>query len=219
MKIYIVRHGETKNNTTCTTQGYIDSPLTELGIQQAQSIAQRLKNVKFKAVYSGDLPRQVRTANIILNANLRCDNIHIIQNKAFRELNFGKYDGGNWNKLFEPFFDEYGAKKFSFEDLLHYTNFIDCYQKIAEGDPTRSVEHPFDAFKRIFGVVNEIANNNTGNVLIVTSGVIMSILFSYLFEDFDRRIYISNNAVNIIEYKDNQYKILTVNNEEQTLNF
>lgn len=46
-------------------QGHQDVPLSELGVRQAGAIARRLANVRLDAVYSSDLVRASRTAEII----------------------------------------------------------------------------------------------------------------------------------------------------------
>ena len=46
--IYLVRHGQTVLNLEGRYQGRIDSPLTPLGIAQAQAVACRLAEIKTK---------------------------------------------------------------------------------------------------------------------------------------------------------------------------
>ncbi|WP_139786064.1 histidine phosphatase family protein, partial [Agrobacterium genomosp. 13] len=42
MSIYLVRHGQTEFNAVQRWQGQVDSPLTELGRQQAARVGHRL---------------------------------------------------------------------------------------------------------------------------------------------------------------------------------
>ncbi|MGU4174521.1 phosphoglycerate mutase family protein, partial [Pseudomonas aeruginosa] len=42
MSIYLVRHGQTEFNAVRRWQGQVDSPLTELGRQQAMRMGRRL---------------------------------------------------------------------------------------------------------------------------------------------------------------------------------
>ena len=60
--LYIVRHGQCESNVPGMIQGQIDSPLTDLGIRQAESAAERLASEKITAVYSSDLSRARDTA-------------------------------------------------------------------------------------------------------------------------------------------------------------
>ncbi|MHB9036142.1 MAG: histidine phosphatase family protein [Armatimonadota bacterium] len=63
--LYLVRHGETVHNLEGRIQGHSDSPLTPLGIRQAEAAALRLASEKFDAIYSSDLGRAVDTAEAI----------------------------------------------------------------------------------------------------------------------------------------------------------
>lgn len=65
--ITLVRHGESVGNAEMRWQGQRDYPLTELGRQQAQALAERWKQekVKFDAVISSPLSRAKETAEIL----------------------------------------------------------------------------------------------------------------------------------------------------------
>ena len=66
-KIILVRHGQGENNLHDLIGGWSDLKLTELGIQQAQAVADRLKDELKEeyTVYSSDLMRAKQTAEII----------------------------------------------------------------------------------------------------------------------------------------------------------
>jgi len=87
--LYVVRHGETEANKNHLMQGVLDAPLTPEGVLQVQSTAENLRHVHFDAIFSSDLPRTMRTAEII-----RLDRQLAIQtSKLLRERNFGKFEG------------------------------------------------------------------------------------------------------------------------------
>ncbi len=48
---YIMRHGQTLFNLRRKIQGACDSPLTELGVKQAQAAAEYFKNIKIDHAY------------------------------------------------------------------------------------------------------------------------------------------------------------------------
>ncbi len=86
---YIVRHGETEWNVARIIQGQMESKLTEKGIGQAKDTAERLKSVEFDAIFSSDLTRAKRTAEIIkLDRKLE-----ILTKKSLRERAFGHFEG------------------------------------------------------------------------------------------------------------------------------
>ncbi|TCL55354.1 phosphoglycerate mutase [Hydrogenispora ethanolica] len=63
--LIITRHGETEWNRALKHQGHLDSPLTPAGIQQAQALAESLKDQPIAALYSSDLGRAMATAAIL----------------------------------------------------------------------------------------------------------------------------------------------------------
>lgn len=94
---YLIRHGETEFNVQGITQGHIDSPLTEKGITQAKETADLLKDVAFDAIFSSDLLRAQRTAEIV-----RAERDLAIQTtELLRERSFGAGDGKTGEALAE----------------------------------------------------------------------------------------------------------------------
>jgi len=87
--LYIVRHGQTVDNLENRIQGHTDSPLTELGVRQAQAAADRLASEHFAAIYSSDLGRAVRTAEMIASRH----GLPIQTTPLLRELNLGVAQG------------------------------------------------------------------------------------------------------------------------------
>jgi broad specificity phosphatase PhoE len=62
---YLVRHGESEANAAHRFAGRTDSPLTELGRQQAEVVAEALANVPFDRIVSSPLSRCRDTALVI----------------------------------------------------------------------------------------------------------------------------------------------------------
>lgn len=66
MKLYFVRHGRTLWNLEGRFQGASgDSPLLPESIDILQQLGQYLKEIPFDTIYSSDLPRAVKSAEII----------------------------------------------------------------------------------------------------------------------------------------------------------
>ena len=60
--LFIVRHGQDEDNANLTLNGRRDKPLTELGRQQAKTVATKLKNHQIDVIYSSPLKRAFETA-------------------------------------------------------------------------------------------------------------------------------------------------------------
>ena len=66
MKLYFVRHGRTVWNQEGRFQGASgDSPLLPESIETLKQLGQYLKDVPFDQIYSSDLPRAIKSAEII----------------------------------------------------------------------------------------------------------------------------------------------------------
>ena len=70
LKIYLVRHGQDQDNANKILNGRRDTPLTEKGLEQAQELAEKIKEtgISFSAAYSSPLKRAYKTASTITNA-------------------------------------------------------------------------------------------------------------------------------------------------------
>ncbi|CCF02220.1 Phosphoglycerate mutase family [Streptococcus macedonicus ACA-DC 198] len=85
---YVMRHGQTRFNLQGRIQGACDSPLTELGIEQAKSARQHFKEegITFTRVYSSTQERACDTAE------LATERTNYIRLKGLKEMDFGSYE-------------------------------------------------------------------------------------------------------------------------------
>ena len=69
LKIYLTRHGQDIDNKNGILNGHEDKSLTDVGMQQAQELAGKIKNagLNFDYIYSSPLKRAFETAKIISN--------------------------------------------------------------------------------------------------------------------------------------------------------
>ena len=93
--IYLVRHGETEWNEKKLIQGHSDIPLNKKGEIQAKQLGEKLKDIHFEAVFSSDLVRAKRTAEIMVLEK----KLAVITTKALRERLFGRYEGKQVTEL------------------------------------------------------------------------------------------------------------------------
>jgi broad specificity phosphatase PhoE len=86
---YICRHGETENNKAQRFSGWIDTPLTETGIKDAESSANKLALITLDKIVSSDLGRAFTTAYIILRKLGYAGDIDRLS--GLREVNYGNF--------------------------------------------------------------------------------------------------------------------------------
>ncbi len=91
-ELYIARHGQTHENIEDIVQGHRDGKLTNHGIEQANLLGKRLKEIQFDAVYSSDLGRAKETTEILLTY-LPCKNVKYVA--ELKERFFGDLQGRN----------------------------------------------------------------------------------------------------------------------------
>lgn len=84
---YICRHGESENNERRRLSGWIDTPLTPAGEQNAANIAVKLGGLRIDKIISSDLGRAFTTAYIIAQRLSYRDRIERF--KELREVNYG----------------------------------------------------------------------------------------------------------------------------------
>jgi phosphoserine phosphatase len=66
MKILLARHGETPWNAEGRYQGQVDIPLSDIGLQQANALGQRLQSLQITRAVASPLSRATRTAQLAL---------------------------------------------------------------------------------------------------------------------------------------------------------
>lgn len=91
--IYLVRHGQTKWNLEQRRQGKLNSDLTDLGIQQAQAVADYISSLKIDKIYCSNLGRTVQTAKIIIDKIKTKSKVEIEYTHFLQEIDHGAWDG------------------------------------------------------------------------------------------------------------------------------
>ena len=87
--LYLIRHGRTANNAARLLQGRVDTPLDELGEQQAATAGEVFSRVgvHFAKIYSSPLKRAVRTAE------LAAPGVPVVTEERLLEMDPGPYEG------------------------------------------------------------------------------------------------------------------------------
>jgi len=83
--IYIIRHGQDKDNAKGILNGHRNMSLTLLGRKQANNIAKKLQKIGIQVIYSSPLARAYETAQIIAN-KLKIKKVIIDKNLIERDF-------------------------------------------------------------------------------------------------------------------------------------
>ena len=95
-RLFLMRHGETVSNINLIYQGKGDSPLTELGREEAGQLGAALANEKFAAIYSSGLTRSLETARII---GEKCKISAITKVPDLNERDYGIFEGLGFEEI------------------------------------------------------------------------------------------------------------------------
>lgn len=97
VRLYLCRHGQTDYNAQGRIQGSsVDRPLTDTGIQQAERVAEALRDVPLDLVGSSPLARAVQTADAIAKKHPAANRV---EHSDLREMNFGDFEGKQLDSL------------------------------------------------------------------------------------------------------------------------
>lgn len=195
VKLIIVRHGYSVANQERKFSGQMDTPLTEIGVKQAIETADFvLKNYKIDKIYSSDLSRAVKTAELVSKAT----GIDIILDKNLREL-----DVGSWqNKAIADVKNEFPT---SFE--LYKTN-------VGRGHPDGG-EKFSDFMDRTKDAIIKIATENQDKTVLVSThgGVIRALrctLNNLSLDDVIKIPHVANSSITVLEYDNGKWEFTLI---------
>src|SRR5262252_6230070 len=86
--VYLVRHGSVIGAETRRFIGHLDVPLSPLGERQFDAVAARLRGADLAAVYSSDLARARRSAEIVAARH----DLIAVPRPALREFDMGQWE-------------------------------------------------------------------------------------------------------------------------------
>ncbi len=162
-RLWLVRHGTTQWNQEQRFCGHSDVPLSSVGEVQACWLADKLSLAYITTIYTSDLVRASRTAEIIAGQQKHIVTMNI--SPQWRELSFGTWEGLTYSYIAEHFK----------HDLRFFT------------DPFHSVPpdgEPFSLFiRRVQGAFLELVHavdSVTGDIVLVSHGGVLRALLCYL---------------------------------------
>jgi len=158
-RILAIRHGETAWNVDTRIQGHVDIALNEVGLRQAQQLAQALaKGDAIDAVYASDLSRAHTTASRIAQAMGQT----VVAHMGLRERHFGDFQGRTFAQI-EAELPEHA---------------LQWRKRVPEWSPPGGGESLLALRERILSTVNELAARHCGqHIVMVAHGGVMDILY------------------------------------------
>lgn len=151
MKLIVARHGETLWNVQNKVLGRTDIPLNDVGIKQAEELAEDLNQFGIQVVYASPLERAAKTGKIVAERN----GANFVVLEELIEQNFGVFEG--IDRTDEKY--QQAKRKYA--------------MRYPEG------ESYFDVVARVYPLLFEIRKKNIDGTVIITHGGICRIINSF----------------------------------------
>lgn len=192
--IILVRHAECEGNIINALTGRTEFKLTKNGEEMAQDLVNELKKYKIDVIYSSPSIRCIET----IKPTAEYFKLDIITDKDLLEKYFGIYDGMTWEEV----------NKQNPEIIENKRKFNEI-RGIPEQETTKEVE------SRMRHCIQKIVKENKDNTVLICSHgcAIYNFLKSIDKSNFNKgnQYSQSNAAINMIEYEDEKFDIITIN--------
>lgn len=169
MKLYVIRHGETKENKTGIMQGNMDTELDEKGKEEARDLIEKVKEANIDIVVVSPKKRTIETADIV------APNIEKVYDYRLLSRDHGEFEGLRRDEI----------------NLSEYWN-------IKKNIQYERAESVGSLFERVESLLRDIKIKYEGkNVLLVTHSGICRVLYYYfngIPEDGNLLEYESHNC-------------------------
>lgn len=197
MILYIVRHGQTELNLKHVLQGNSDSPLTEKGIAGARMIGKKFEDISFSRVYSSNLKRAMKTAEIIMEGR----DFELIKDPDVAEMSFGQWQGKTQEEISQtPELEE------------NYVNYFRHPDQYIPTEGAESFPSVLARARRFLDKMEKLSLEENSNVLLVSHGAFIKAILSEVkgldLKDFWSEPYISNCSISRLEIKDGEIRLL-----------
>jgi alpha-ribazole phosphatase len=183
-RLYLVRHGQVVGFDRLTANGHTDVDITETGVIQMNTLAERLRLVEFNVIYATGLTRTEKGARIIGQYH----NTPVISRPEMKEIFFGDWEGMSLEEIEKVY---PGALDKRHADIAGYR-------------PPGNGENMNDVSERVIVSLKEIIRNHNGQHILIVAhgGVNRIILCDALGMDINNLFNIQQDygCLNIIDY-------------------
>jgi broad specificity phosphatase PhoE len=182
-RVILVRHGETQWNRERRCQGFTDVPLSEVGLEQAERLSRALSRESLAAVFSSDLIRARKTAEIIA----RPHQLPVQVDARLRELNQGILEGQNMEGL-----------------LAHHAELLKAWMADPAHTQMPQGESLLEIQARGWAAIREIVERHPDRTVAVVAHNLLNVAVICRALDLDlnhfRRLKQHSSAINEIEF-------------------
>lgn len=207
MKLYFIRHGKTEWNLEGRFQGAGgDSPLLPTAIEELHVLGNHLAKTRFDKIFSSDLSRAVKTAEIINSENQFPQ--EIILKKELREWKLGKLEGAKWETIAAVYPHQMHAFRHNLAQFDH--SLFDA-------------ESVYQTTHRVIHFIKSLKDLEAENLLFVGHGANLTAsirtLLGYDVGSIRKNGGLSNGSVTILETTDfEKFSLLDWNNTDHLEN-
>ncbi len=183
--IYIIRHAKSIANDNGMFGGITDYELSQDGIKQAETLADRLNDYQIDKIYSSPLKRAIST--IVPTAIMKKQDI--ITDDGLREINVGSWE----NVLRDDLRRMYPEENKYIDETEFYTGM-------------KNQEETIDVANRMYNTILRIAKDNLNKTIIITSHIVairafLCKIMNIPFEETKKRIGdIGNTTITKVIY-------------------
>ncbi len=193
--VILVRHGETDYNKYDIFQGQADSSLNEKGITQAEMLAESMKDIPIDVFISSPLQRARVTTEKC--AGLKGMKINYTDPRL-TEISYGSWTGRPHKEMKKEDADTYRLWKHEPWKV-----------RFPEGESLQDIQQRYcdairDAVEKYPGKTIFIGAHSKGNITFLCNVLGLSL-------EHYRQISQDNTCVNVLEYKNGQWKLLLMN--------
>ncbi|MCS7060550.1 MAG: histidine phosphatase family protein [Anaerolineae bacterium] len=191
--LFLIRHAQSMANEEGRIQGWLDSPLSELGRQQAQALAERFRSIRLHAVYSSPLSRARDTAQAIA---------HLQKLPVLLDERLKEYNMGHWT----------GLSREEIQALWPSVNLEADHELVVPGgESAQDVRNRVELFLR-----EAMAQGGDQSLAIVThSGTLGMVVCAMLGMPVMRRppFYFGNASVTEVTYRHDRWRLRRLNDQ------
>ncbi len=114
MNLYIIRHGQSEANRNGIMSGWLQTPLSERGKEQARKTGEFLREIPFDKVFVSDRIRAIETLELALPGT------PAVEEPLLREISLGKLEGMPIEEFYQKYGKEEGSKSRNLQDYSPY---------------------------------------------------------------------------------------------------